>query len=119
MKVFNPQSDIYDIGVILYNLLSGKTTFDKNKYKKDIKDKNLLRVIEKATNKNDEYKYENINRLIIDLKSYLLSGEIKLDDFKEEVKVVQQSKNKKNKKEKTKKEKRKIRRGRSRTDVLI
>ena len=33
---------------------------DKNKYKKDIKDKNLLRVIEKATNKNDEYKYENI-----------------------------------------------------------
>ena len=48
--------------------------------KKDIKDKNLLRVIEKATNKNDEYKYENINRLIIDLKSYLLSGEIKLDD---------------------------------------
>ena len=105
VKVFNPQSDIYDIGVILYNLLSGKTTFDKNKYKKDIKDKNLLRVIEKATNKNDEYKYENINRLIIDLKSYLLSGEIKLDDFKEEVKVVQQSKNKKNKKEKTKKEK--------------
>ena len=105
VKVFNPQSDIYDIGVILYNLLSGKTTFDKNKYKKDIKDKNLLRVIEKATNKNDEYKYENINRLIIDLKSYLLSGEIKLDDFKDEVKVVQQSKNKKNKKEKTKKEK--------------
>ena len=105
VKVFNPQSDIYDIGVILYNLLSGKTTFDKNKYKKDIKDKNLLRVIEKATNKNDEYKYENINRLIIDLKSYLLSGEIKLDDFKEEVKVVQQSKKKKNKKEKTKKEK--------------
>ena len=105
VKVFNPQSDIYDIGVILYNLLSGKTTFDKNKYKKYIKDKNLLRVIEKATNKNDEYKYENINRLIIDLKSYLLSGEIKLDDFKEEVKFVQQSKNKKNKKEKTKKEK--------------
>lgn len=105
VKVFNPQRDIYDIGVILYNLLSGKTTFDKNKYKKDIKDKNLLRVIEKATDKNDEYKYENINRLIIDLKSYLLSGEIKLDDFKEEVKVVQQSKNKKIKKEKTKKEK--------------
>lgn len=105
VKVFNPQSDIYDTGVILYNLLSGKTTFDKNKYKKDIKDKNLLRVIEKATDKNDEYKYENINRLIIDLKSYLLSGEIKLDDFKEEVKVVQQSKNKKIKKEKTKKEK--------------
>ena len=105
VKVFNPQRDIYDIGVILYNLLSGKTTFDKNKYKKDIKDKNLLRVIEKATDKNDEYKYENINRLIIDLKSYLLSGEIKADDFKEEVKVVQQSKNKKIKKEKTKKEK--------------
>ena len=105
VKVFNPQSDIYDIGVILYNLLSGKTTFDKNKYKKDIKDKSLLRVIEKATDKNDEYKYKDINRLIIDLKSYLLSGEIKLDDFKEEVKVVQQSKNKKNKKEKTKKEK--------------
>lgn len=105
VKVFNPQSDIYDIGVILYNLLSGKTTFDKNKYKKDIKDKNLLRVIEKATNKNDEYKYENINRLIIDLKSYLLSGEIKLDDFKEEVKVVQQSKNKKTKKRKQKKKK--------------
>ena len=34
VKVFNPQSDIYDIGVILYNLLSGKTNFDKNKYKK-------------------------------------------------------------------------------------
>ena len=48
---------------------------------------------------------KDINRLIIDLKSYLLSGEIKSDDFKEEVKVVQQSKNKKNKKEKTKKKK--------------
>ena len=105
VKVFNPQSDIYDIGVILYNLLSGKTTFDKNKYKKDIKDKSLLRVIEKATDKNDEYKYKDINRLIIDLKSYLLSGEIKSGDFKEEVKVVQQSKNKKTKKDKIKKEK--------------
>ena len=107
VKVFNPQSDIYDIGVILYNLLSGKTTFDKNKYKKDIKDKNLLRVIEKATNKNDEYKYENINRLIIDLKSYLLSGEIKLDDFKEEVKDKELKRDNKTEENKEKKKRKK------------
>ena len=105
---FNPENDIYSIGVILYNLLSGKTVFEKEKYKKDINDANLARVIEKSTNNEIENKYKNIDRLIIDLKSYLLCGEIKDDSYDDEIKVNVKSKNKKDKKvkkEKKKKEK--------------
>ena len=102
---FNPENDIYSIGVILYNLLSGKTVFEKEKYKKDINDINLARVIEKSTNNEIENKYKNIDRLIIDLKSYLLCGEIKDDSYDDEIKVNVKSKNKKDKKVKKKKEK--------------
>ena len=102
---FNPENDIYSIGVILYNLLSGKTVFEKEKYKKDINDANLARVIEKSTNNEIENKYKNIDRLIIDLKSYLLCGEIKDDSYDDEIKVNVKSKNKKDKKVKKKKEK--------------
>ena len=102
---FNPENDIYSIGVILYNLLSGKTVFEKEKYKKDINDANLARVIEKSTNNEIENKYKNIDRIIIDLKSYLLCGEIKDDSYDDEIKVNVKSKNKKDKKVKKKKEK--------------
>ena len=103
---FNPENDIYSIGVILYNLLSGKTVFEKEKYKKDINDANLARVIEKSTNNEIENKYKNIDRIIIDLKSYLLCGEIKDDSYDDEIKVNVKSKNKKDKK--VKKEKKKV-----------
>ena len=73
---FNPQKDIYALGAVLYCLLSGNQIFDKNKYKKDIKDDILIKIIDRATNPQCESRYINIDRMIMDLKSYLQTGDI-------------------------------------------
>lgn len=100
---FNPQKDIYALGAVLYCLLSGNQIFDKNKYKKDIKDDILIKIIDRATNPQCESRYINIDRMIMDLKSYLKTGDIKSDnyDYNDEI----SNKNKKQKKQKNKKEK--------------
>ena len=100
---FNPQKDIYALGAVLYCLLSGNQIFDKNKYKKDIKDDILIKIIDRATNPQCESRYINIDRMIMDLKSYLQTGDIKSDnyDYNDEI----SNKNKKQKKQKNKKEK--------------
>ena len=102
VEVFDFKKDIYNIGVILYILLSQKTTFEEKTYKKDIKNKELLYVIEKATDKNNSQKYDDLKMLIEDLESYLLHGEIKKEVVKKDEKVVVAHKPKKTKKEKTK-----------------
>lgn len=100
---FNPQKDIYALGAVLYCLLSGNQIFDNNKYKKDIKDDILIKIIDRATNPQCESRYINIDRMIMDLKSYLQTGDIKSDnyDYNDEI----SNKNKKQKKQKNKKEK--------------
>ena len=100
---FNPQKDIYALGAVLYCLLSGNQIFNKNKYKKDIKDDILIKIIDRATNPQCESRYINIDRMIMDLKSYLKTGDIKSDnyDYNDEI----SNKNKKQKKQKNKKEK--------------
>lgn len=100
---FNPQKDIYALGAVLYCLLSGNQIFDNNKYKKDIKDDILIKIIDRATNPQCESRYINIDRMIMDLKSYLKTGDIKSDnyDYNDEI----SNKNKKQKKQKNKKEK--------------
>lgn len=107
-EVFNPKNDINSLGMILYSLLSGKSIFDKNNLKKDINDKNLLRIIEKSTYSDLENRYKTVKRMIVDLESYLLCGQIKDDSYDIEPAVAPKSKNKKPKKvekEKVKKEK--------------
>ena len=86
-EIFTPDKDIYDLGVVLYSLLSGKNTFNLGEARKYIHDKNLLFVIEKATNDKLENKYPSVDRFIDDLKSYLSCGELSLDGdiYEEEV----------------------------------
>ena len=87
-EIFTPDKDIYDLGVVLYSLLSGKFTFNLCEVNKYIHDKNLLFIIEKATNDKLENKYPSVDRFIADLKSYLSCGELSLDgDIYEEEKV--------------------------------
>lgn len=91
----NIHKDIYDLGVILYSLLSRELTFEKDKLKRYINDKNLLCIIEKATNENLENKYLTINRFIADLKSYLSCGVLISDDMYKEEEIVVESDRKK------------------------
>lgn len=98
---FNPESDIYHLGVILYSLLTGKLFFESNNYKNQISDKNLLSIIEKATNNNLERKYENIDKFILDLKSYLKYGIISNENYNEEEVNTSKDKRKKGKVGKT------------------
>ena len=87
-EIFTPDKDIYDLGVVLYSLLSGKFTFNLCEVNKYIHDKNLLFIIEKATNDKLENKYPSVDRFIDDLKSYLSCGELSLNgDIYEEEKV--------------------------------
>lgn len=98
---FNPQKDIYDLGIVLYSLLTGKIDFDSNNYKKEISNKNLVSIIEKAINDNVENKYKSINRFILDIKSYLRCGELSNETYEEKEENTDKKKRKKGKVGKT------------------
>ena len=94
---FNPQKDIYNLGIILYNVLTGKIDFDSNNYKKEMPNKNLASIIEKAINDNVENKYKSVNRFILDLKSYLQCGELSNETYEEKEENTDKKKRKKGK----------------------
>ncbi len=94
---FNPQKDIYNLGIILYNVLTGKVDFDSNNYKKEMPNKNLASIIEKAINDNVENKYKSVNRFILDLKSYLRCGELSNETYEEKEENTDKKKRKKGK----------------------
>lgn len=71
----NEKSDIYSLGASLYHLVFGEkpdsTSIDITKLNNhDIKiDKNLNQIIIKATNKDSENRYKNIDEMLKDLKN--------------------------------------------------
>ncbi|MCC3863104.1 protein kinase family protein [Terrisporobacter petrolearius] len=94
---FNPQKDIHDLGVILYELLTGNLSFDSNNYKRQISNANLVSIVEKATNSNLENKYNNINRFLVDLKSYSQYGVLSEESYDAKEEVPNKKKRKKGK----------------------
>lgn len=96
-NIFSPDKDIYSLGVVLYSLVSGKINFENGKYKKDIDDENLLKIIQKAINEKSVKGYPNLRIFINDLKSYLESGELKSDSYDYELEDLDNKKSKKNK----------------------
>lgn len=69
-KDFSCEEDIYSLGVILYQLITGDHSFKLGKYKSRISDKDILYIIDKCTNKKLGI-YEDLSELIIDMEDYL------------------------------------------------
>lgn len=92
---FNPQKDIKDLGIILYSLLTGKLNFESDNYKKEISNENLVSIIEKSTNDTVKDKYGNINRLMLDLKSYNQNGQLSDESYDVEEVTIPKKKRKK------------------------
>lgn len=77
----NQTSDIYAMGVLLYQCITGKVPFEGtrfdilNKHVKekmplnDLKDKGLKRIITKATEKKQELRYQTAAEMRVDLES--------------------------------------------------
>ncbi len=84
-KKFDTQKNLKQLGEVLYCLLTSNTKFDNKNYKKQIKNKTLLTIIEKLVDKNLEDKYKNIDRLILDLKTYIQTGDLHKSSYDEKI----------------------------------
>lgn len=67
---FSEQKDIYSLGVVLFELITGKNYLKPKKCKKEISDEDLLYIIYKCTNKKLRM-YEGLNKFIADANDYL------------------------------------------------
>ncbi|MGM0380166.1 MAG: serine/threonine-protein kinase [Bacillota bacterium] len=66
----NEKSDIYSLGMVLKRGILGKNFFEfSDKYFKKVTDKNLFKVIKKATNKKSNNRYSFIKDFLDDLKN--------------------------------------------------
>ena len=69
------EDDIFSLGVILFQLVTGKMEFKPGKCKSEVSDNDLLFIIDRCTNKKYAA-YEDLNKLIEDLSSYIEYGGI-------------------------------------------
>ena len=75
------EDDIFSLGVILFQLVTGKMEFKPGKCKSEISDKDLLFIIDRCTNKKYAA-YEDLNKFIEDLNSYIEYGGISSRSYK-------------------------------------
>lgn len=75
-KKFDSQKDIYAIGIILCEMITGKKSFNPEENKN--LDKDISKILEKSTNKQytSKYKYKNLSELLNDINLYLDGEEI-------------------------------------------
>lgn len=75
-KKFDAHEDVYVIGSILCEMITGKKIFDADEYK--IFDKNLSEILVKSTNKKNisKHSYRDLNEFLHDVNLYLDGKEI-------------------------------------------
>lgn len=98
-KKYTKQSDIYSLGIILFEFITGKTPFQKNNTSEEMKAhlnnevpsisdignfkyaKSIDRIIRKATSKNLKERYQSVDEMLEDVKVVRKSDKKKNNSF--------------------------------------
>ena len=79
---FSEEEDIFSLGRILFELVTGNADFKLGKCDKEISDTDLLLIIDRCTNKKYK-KYVDLNEFISNINSYIEYGGVSSESFNE------------------------------------